>query len=150
MWRSVAYVEQGTPIIGATIRDFLVTDNAEATNDRELLSLLDELGLLSRLGGAGLDSPLERSGTSLSGGERQRLTLARALATDRPILLLDEPTSNLDPALTERVMSAIDKQRHRRITIVATHTDVVLERADVSIHLSQPSRHDSDTVVLAG
>lgn len=53
----------------------------------------------------GLDTDLGERGVSLSGGQRQRLALARALVTRRPLLLLDDTTSALDPATESRVMA---------------------------------------------
>ncbi|MFT2690730.1 ATP-binding cassette domain-containing protein [Clavibacter zhangzhiyongii] len=130
LWRGIAYVEQGTPLVGASVREFLTVGGGPAVPEVELLDLLDEVGLLSRLGGAGLDLPMERAGTGLSGGERQRLSLVRALASDRPLVLLDEPTANLDGPLERRVLDAIDRHRGGRVVVVATHSPAAIERAD--------------------
>ncbi len=133
--RSIAYVEQGTPVIGATLREFLLTD-APGPGDDALRSLLDALGLSERIDRDALDAPLERSGTSLSGGERQRLALARALATERPILLLDEPTSHLDVATADRVRRVLLRERSRRIIVVATHDRSLRQIADTEVDLN--------------
>src|SRR5690606_38053217 len=59
------------------------------------------------LGLVGLDGYEERKATTLSGGELQRVAIARALVSRPEILLLDEPTANLDPASTERIENLI-------------------------------------------
>jgi len=135
LWRGIAYVEQGTPLVGASVREFLTLGGGPAVSDGDLLALLDEVGLVSRLGGAGLDLPVERAGTGLSGGERQRLSLVRALASDRPLVLLDEPTANLDGALEQRVLDAIDRHRAGRVVVLATHSRAAVGRADRVVDL---------------
>jgi tungstate transport system ATP-binding protein len=75
--------------------------------------LLDEVGLADRAG---------QPARLLSGGEQQRLTLARALATEPQVLLLDEPTASLDPAATAAI-EAIVRRAHARGTkiLYVTH-----------------------------
>jgi ABC-type multidrug transport system fused ATPase/permease subunit len=130
LWRQIAYVEQATPTLGQTVRDFLTPDPANAPDTEVAARLLADFGLTGRLGAAGLDAPLERGGTSLSGGERQRLAIIRALASDRPLLLLDEPTAHLDGVMEQRVLDAIDRVRADRVVIVASHAEGFARRAD--------------------
>lgn len=70
----------------------------------------------------GLGDSLDQRAASLSGGEAQRVAFARALAYDPDVLLLDEPTSDLDPRNTDGIESAVMAARERGIGIViATH-----------------------------
>ncbi|MEO6953475.1 MAG: phosphate ABC transporter ATP-binding protein [Polyangia bacterium] len=64
---------------------------------------------------------LDEPATSLSAGERQRLCIARALAVEPEILLLDEPTANLDPVATARIEGLIEELRRSCALVVVTH-----------------------------
>jgi len=64
---------------------------------------------------------LDRSGTSLSGGQQQRLCMARALALEPEVLLMDEPCSALDPIATARVEELIHELRQSYAIVVVTH-----------------------------
>jgi len=64
---------------------------------------------------------LNRNALDLSGGQQQRLCIARALAVDPEILLMDEPASALDPRSTARIEDLIDELRHRYTIIIITH-----------------------------
>lgn len=78
----------------------------------------------------GLDGRLAEKGRNLSGGQRQRLALARAYATQAPVLILIEPTSALD-AHTEAVIAAdMPRARAGRTTLVATHSPLLLAQMD--------------------
>ncbi|MEM9186154.1 MAG: phosphate ABC transporter ATP-binding protein PstB [Planctomycetota bacterium] len=64
---------------------------------------------------------LNDSALALSGGQQQRLCIARALATDPQVLLMDEPASALDPASTARIEDLIDELKDRYTIVIVTH-----------------------------
>jgi phosphate transport system ATP-binding protein len=64
---------------------------------------------------------LNRSGTSLSGGQQQRLCIARAIAMEPEVLLMDEPCSALDPIATARVEELIHELRDAYTIVIVTH-----------------------------
>lgn len=65
---------------------------------------------------------LTDSGTALSGGQQQRLCIARAIAVDPEVILMDEPCSALDPIATARIEELIDDLRERYAIVIVTHS----------------------------
>lgn len=76
----------------------------------------------------------------LSGGESQRVLLARAMAADPPVLLIDEPTASLDRVTSESIVAVLRAMRHaRRIVVVATHDPLVVAALPERLSLEQSS-----------
>lgn len=73
--------------------------------------------------------------SSISGGERSFLSVARAIASESPVLLLDEPTGALDTASQERMLAALANLRGKRTILLVTHRKEPLAIADVVVHL---------------
>ncbi|HEX3606018.1 MAG TPA: ABC transporter ATP-binding protein [Candidatus Dormibacteraeota bacterium] len=78
----------------------------------------------------GLHALLGDRGSGLSGGQKQRISIARALLRDAPVVLLDEPTSDLDPEAERVVVRALCELMAGRTVVMATHRPALLELAD--------------------
>jgi ATP-binding cassette subfamily C protein CydCD len=78
----------------------------------------------------GYDTMIGEQGLRLSGGERQRLAIARALIKDAPILILDEPTANLDPLTEQQVLETLFKVIKQKTSLLITHRLIGLENVD--------------------
>ncbi|KTE23801.1 cysteine ABC transporter permease [Sphingopyxis sp. H071] len=120
-----------------TLRRNLLLDQS-GTSEHEALALLDTLGLdaLIAARGSGLDWAIDDRGSGLSGGERRRIGLARALLAPRPILLLDEPTADLDAENADGVVALLEGAAETRLLIVATHDPRLAAIADSVVELA--------------
>ena len=79
----------------------------------------------------GYDTPVGELGDTLSGGERQRLGLARAFLHDAPLMLLDEPTSNLDSLNEAVILHSLREEGEGRTVVLVSHrpsTMLIAER----------------------
>jgi ATP-binding cassette subfamily C protein CydD len=90
--------------------------------------------MLTKRGGT-LDLPLDHRGSGLSGGERRRLGLARALLANRPLLLDDEPTADLDAESAAAITALLRAVAAERAVIVATHDPRLIAAADTEVTL---------------
>jgi ABC-type multidrug transport system fused ATPase/permease subunit len=84
----------------------------------------------------GLDTPVGEHGGRLSGGQRRRVAIARALLRDTPVLLLDEPTTGLDPETESRLIAELADVTAGKTVILVTHQPALVARADHVVRLA--------------
>jgi len=102
---------------------------------------------LEALANLGLETFENRRATKLSGGEQQRVSLARALVLEPKVLLLDEPTSNLDPANATLMISEIREFAKRGLVLISTHNFLDVRRlAKWAIYLEKGKIIDKGSI----
>ncbi|MFC5145310.1 thiol reductant ABC exporter subunit CydD [Streptomyces aureoversilis] len=145
-WRDqVAWVPQRPRLFAASVAENVRLARPGATDAQvqEALRAAGALDFVSMLP-HGTDTRLGENGAGLSAGQRQRLALARAFLADRPVLLLDEPTANLDGETEASVVEAIRRLAAGRTVIMVVHRPALLAVADRAVRLAAPvSRADA-------
>lgn len=136
----IAAVLQDDHVFDTTVRDNVVVGNGDA-DDALVVEALRVAGLVALTDERTLDAPVGEDGSNLSGGERQRLLVTRALASDAPILVLDEAGEHLDRDLRRQVVEQVLEMRRGRTTIVFAHDADALINADVVFELRDGSLH---------
>lgn len=136
-WRAqIAWVPQRPHLFAQSIADNVRLGLPEATDDDVWAALADaELDTVVERLPAGLETLLGHDGSGLSTGERQRVALARAFLKDAPLILLDEPTANLDGLTEDRVLSAVRRLMTDRTAVIAAHRPSLVALADRVVHL---------------
>ena len=127
-----SYMTQDTHLFVGTVRDNLRIAREDATDEQldaacRAAALTDVIARMPK----GYDTPVAELGDSLSGGERQRVGLARVFLHDAPLVLLDEPTSNLDALNEAAVMRAVSHLREQgRTVVLVSHRESTAAFAD--------------------
>ncbi len=122
--RQVVYLPQEPRFLNATLRENLLAFNPEL-DDGGLNGLVRAAGLRSFIdhNPAGFDAPVVNQGDNLSLGHRRRLALARGLATDGMLVVVDEPTEGLDGEGSAKVYAVMNELAKRGRTIIAFSHD---------------------------
>ncbi len=127
----IAFVFQETVLFDATVAENIRMGNPHAS-ELELRRAAEIAGaqeFIERLPN-GYETQLGRSGGKLSVGQKQRLSIARALVRDARVLILDEPSSALDPATERRLIEALSAASRDRAVIVIAHRLSTIREAD--------------------
>lgn len=137
-WRRlVAWVPQHPTLLRATVAENIRIGDARAS-DRQVREAAERAGADRFVGSlpAGYETLVGDGGRPLSTGERRRIALARAFLRDAPLVILDEPTADLDPASAEVVSRAIDRLRREHTVLLIAHRSEIAGRADRVVHLA--------------
>jgi ATP-binding cassette subfamily C protein CydD len=118
-----AWIGQKPTLFATTIRENIRFARPEAT-EAEVLEAARLARVLDFTAGlpAGLDTPIGEGGHGISGGQAQRVAIARAFLKNAPLLLLDEPTSHLDPATEAEVLQSLRRLAVGRTVVMASHS----------------------------
>ena len=117
-----AVVSQRSYIFNESLRYNILFGRPDAS-DEEMEAAARDAGLSEWIASLpdGYDSPAGERGSRLSGGQRQRIAIARAILKDAPVVLLDEPTSNLDVETEKGVMEALRRLCRSKTTLTIAH-----------------------------
>ncbi|MBT6589573.1 MAG: peptidase domain-containing ABC transporter [Rhodospirillaceae bacterium] len=141
----IGYVPQESFLFSGSIRTNIAIKNANAPDD-VILAAAVKAGVHAYAVDMpdGYDTDVGEAGSRLSGGQRQRIAIARALLSDPPILLLDEPTGNLDRQAEQSLREQLQLLAKDHTIIVVTHSPSLLAACD-SVMVMQ-----SGQVAMAG
>jgi thiol reductant ABC exporter CydD subunit len=131
-WRArLAWVPQRSHLFAVSIAENVRLGRSEASDD-EVRAAIAAAGLADVVADLpqGLRTVLGDRGAGLSAGERQRVALARAFLRDAPLLLLDEPTANLDGQTEHEVVEAVRRLSRGRTVVLVAHRPALLALAD--------------------
>ena len=129
--RYIGLVTQDVQLFNATVRQNLTLFDDQISSEK-IISVIDNLGLTDWYQSLpdGLDSMLSAGGSGLSAGEAQLLAFTRIFLKDPAIIVLDEPSSRLDPATEARIDFALQKLLRGRTSIIIAHRLGTLQTVD--------------------
>lgn len=135
---AIGVAAQDAHIFSTTVRGNLKIARPDAM-DAALEQALEQaqLGDFLRRAPGGLGTWVGEQGQRLSGGERQRLAIARAVLQDAPLLILDEPTANLDTMTERKLLDTLERLMRGRTTVLITHRLSRMERMDEIVVLDR-------------
>jgi len=134
--QNIGFVTQETIIFSDTIRNNILfgRDGISKTALEAVLraaQIYDEIQTFEK----GVDTFLGERGVTLSGGQRQRLTIARALISDPPIMILDDALSMVDTRTEARILDRILEYRKHKTNLIVSHRVSTISRADLIVVL---------------
>ena len=135
----IAHVPQKIDLLEGTILENLAPGDERPDMPR-ILKLCEQVGILEFIESLprGFKTYISENGNNLSGGQKQRIAIIRTLYSDTPIILLDEPSSALDPESEEMLVQTIQSMRRAgKLLILAIHNQRLIQLCDQIIELSE-------------
>ena len=130
-FKKVAYVSQSINLLNDNLLKNIALGD-EFINEQKVKKCLEDVGLLEDLK-MRLNDNIYENNSNISGGQLQRIGIARAIYKNSELLILDEPTSNLDPISEQLVAKTINSIKKDRIIIVVSHK--LIENISFTKHL---------------
>jgi ABC-type multidrug transport system fused ATPase/permease subunit len=130
--RHFALVQQETFLFNDSILDNIRYGHGEATMEQVITAAkaANAHGFISKMPN-GYDTKVGERGVRLSGGQKQRISIARAFLANPSILLLDEPTSSVEPDSEATIIAALDRLMAGRTTVLTSHRPSLINQADM-------------------
>ena len=134
----ISYVPQGNTLFSGTIEDNLRYGNPDATEEEIKVALKNACALdfVEQLEN-GIKTLIGERGVGISEGQAQRIAIARSFLREKPILILDEATSSLDPETEVKVLESIRELPHKPTCIIITHRPSALNICNRIIRLEK-------------
>lgn len=129
---NIGFVPQDPFLFSSSIEEN-ISFARESVGADEMSRLVEMAGLDADLAEfpQGLETQVGERGVALSGGQKQRLTLARAIARNPAILILDDSLSSVDSATEKRILDELDEAMQNRTSIIISHRVSAVQRADI-------------------
>lgn len=135
----IAYVPQRIDLLAGSVLENLAPDENQPDLP-QIVKLCRRVGILEFIESLprGFQTLITENGANMSGGQKQRLAIVRALYTDAPIVLMDEPSSALDTASEDMLMDMIREMRAKgKLLILAVHNRRLLELCDRVVEMEE-------------
>ncbi|GAB6143948.1 ABC transporter ATP-binding protein [Desulfocicer niacini] len=136
--QSISFMPQEPFLFSGTIKANLLFGDPHA-GDEKIEKALAMAGLTKTIEGfpMGLDTLIGEKGVMLSGGQKQRIALARAFLKDAPILILDDPVSQVDMGTASDIIKIIDDMSGKKTIVIISHRFSIFKNADQVVVLDQ-------------
>ena len=149
-WSLIAYTGHEQFLFSMSIRDNIRFSSEEGPSLSHALSaaaLTEDVNRFDK----GLETPVGEKGVRISGGQRQRISLARAIHSGSPILILDDPFSAVDIATEAAIIDRLKKDYADRIVLLFTHRLAAFRHADLVLVLEKGcvTQHGTHEALMA-